>query len=171
MHFSRRGGIQGIFLPALAAMSFNAGADVVLVQASTPYSDEAHVRDAVKSQCQLDSKLPEFVRDFAKADGIDVELSSDAVNTHKGKVLMLEITGVEAPGGGAWSGAKSMSVAGKLYQNGKVVGDFTATRYSGGGFFAGYKGTCSIIGRCSKTLGKDIATWLKNPTPKAHLGD
>jgi hypothetical protein len=102
---------------------------------------------------------------------MEVSLESGTLDTKKGKVLLVEITGVTAPGGGAWSGAKSMSIAGKLYDNGKMIGDFTGMRYSGGGFFGGYKGTCSIIGRCSKTLGKDVATWLKNPTSGAHLGD
>jgi hypothetical protein len=171
MYYSRNGAVQGIFLAAALAMSCNAGADEIRIQSSTPYAESAHVRDAVKAECQLDTKLPDFIREYASANGTEVKLEQGALDTKKGKVLMLEITEVNAAGGGAWSGAKSMSVAGKLYDGGKQVGDFTAMRYSGGGFFGGYKGTCSIVGRCSKTLGKDIADWLKNPTEHAHLGN
>jgi hypothetical protein len=171
MHMTSKGGIHALFLAALATMSCNAGAEEILIQANTPYSDGAQVRDAVKDECQLETKLPGFIREYARANGMEVSLESGTLDTKKGKVLLVEITGVTAPGGGAWSGAKSMSIAGKLYDNGKMIGDFTGMRYSGGGFFGGYKGTCSIIGRCSKTLGKDVATWLKNPTSGAHLGD
>ncbi len=40
-----------------------------------------------------------------------------------------------------------------------------------GGFMGAYKGTCALLGRCTKTLGKDIAEWLKNPVNNATLGD
>lgn len=158
MYASRKAGFQGVILFAVLAISGHAGADEIRIQSSTPYAKSAQVRDAVKDECQLDTKLPGFVREYARANGTDVTLESGTLDTKKGKVLMLEITDVSAPGGGPWSGAKSMSVAGKLYDKGKLVGDFTGMRYSGGGFFGGYKGTCSIVGRCSKTLGKDIAT-------------
>jgi len=58
-----------------------------------------------------------------------------------------------------------------LKENGEVIGSFTGARYSGGGAFGGFKGTCAILGRCIETLGKDIATWLKDPTMNAMLGN
>jgi hypothetical protein len=159
-----------IFL-LVSGMSGVAVADPIHIQASTPFAASAQVRDAVKQECQLDTKLPGFVQEFAQGNGIEVQLDSGTLDTKKGKALMMEITEVYAAGGGAWSGGKSMSIAGKLYENGKIVGDFTGRRVSGGGAFGGYKGTCSIIGRCSKALGKDVASWLANPTRNAHLGD
>ena len=42
---------------------------------------------------------------------------------------------------------------------------------SGGGVFGGYKGTCAIIGRGARAIGRDISTWLGNPTDGAELGD
>jgi hypothetical protein len=86
-------------------------------------------------------------------------------------VLELTISQVHAPGGGAFSGAKSMTVKGVLRDNGKEIGSFTATRYSGGGVFGGYKGTCAIVGRCAKAIGKDIAQWLEDPKKGSELGD
>ena len=90
-----------------------------------------------------------------------------ALDRKKGRVLALEITEVHAPGGGAFSGPKWMSVKGELFDNGKQIGSFRAKRLSTGGAFGGFKGTCAIIGRCSKTLGSDIAGWLGSPTPNA----
>ncbi|MEJ2404442.1 MAG: hypothetical protein P8171_09165 [Candidatus Thiodiazotropha sp.] len=45
----------------------------------------------------------------------------------------------------------------ELFENGKKIGSF--------------KGTCSILGRCVKALGKDISEWLINPTMNARLGE
>jgi hypothetical protein len=160
-----------ISLLIAATTSSNAIAEEILLNAKTPFAEHAQVREAVRSDCQLETKLPAFIKKFADSNDIQVALQTEPFDTNKGKVLLLEITNVYAQGGGAWSGSKAMSIAGKLYDNGNMIGDFTAMRYSGGGFFGGFKGTCSIIGRCSKTLGKDVANWLSNPTKNAHLGD
>ncbi len=40
-----------------------------------------------------------------------------------------------------------------------------------GGLFAGFKGSCSVLGRTVKAIGKDIAEWLVNPVLDADLGD
>jgi hypothetical protein len=62
-------------------------------------------------------------------------------------------------------------VSGVLRDNGRRVAGFTAHRATTGGFFAAYKGTCAIVGRCAKTIGSDIAGWLSDPKDGAHLGD
>ncbi len=148
-----------------------ASAQEVQVPAEVKFSADANVREAVINECNLQTKLPSFIRTYGEKNGIDVVLSDKALNKkQKGRVLLLEITHVNGAGGGPWSGAKSVDVKGKLYKNGKLIGSFTASRYSGGGMFAAYKGTCSILGRCVKTLGKDIAKWLKNPSKNARLG-
>src|SRR4030065_483798 len=79
--------------------------------------------------------------------------------------LSLPLTGF---GVGAWSGAKHVPVEGTLWENGKIKGTFTAMRYSGGGAFGGYKGTCAILGRCVKAIGKDGGGWLRAASMKAH---
>ena len=64
-----------------------------------------------------------------------------------------------------------MTVKGTLREDGKPIGNFTAERFSGGGVFGGYKGTCAIVGRCAKAIGKDISIWLQNPGKNSRLGD
>jgi len=163
-----------LLFAAITAITAGAGSAVaagVQVAATTSFSENGAIREAVKNECELQTKLPGFVKEFADSYGIDVALTENNPNKNKGKVLVLEITGVSGGSGGAWSGAKSVQVKGELFESGKSVGNFIASRYSGGGMFAAYKGTCSIMGRCVKTIGKDIATWLKKPTKNAHLGD
>ncbi|HEY7863336.1 MAG TPA: hypothetical protein VIE39_06745, partial [Thermoanaerobaculia bacterium] len=68
-------------------------------------------------------------------------------------------------------GAKWMTVNGTLYDRGKQIGSFRAKRFSSGGAFGAFKGSCAIIGRCAKAIGQDIAGWLAAPTPNALLGN
>jgi hypothetical protein len=129
------------------------------------FAETSGVRAAVRNECKLETKVTRFLDEYSE----EVELVDDPSGSKDR--LELTITNVNAGGGGAWSGPKSMTVQGQLFQNGKPGPTFTASRYSGGGMFAAYKGTCSIVGRCAKAIGKDIAKWLENPTNDAALGD
>jgi hypothetical protein len=151
----------------LAALPAGA-ADTTKILRSIPFAANAPVPPAVRDQCALQTKVPEFIQ---QAAGSSVELVDGALDKKKSRVLELEISEVHAPGGGAFSGPKWMSVKGELYDKGKQIGSFRAKRYSTGGAFGGFKGTCSIIGRCTKAIGDDIAGWLGAPTQNAELGD
>lgn len=133
------------------------------------FGKELFVPPAVRAECRLDTQLPEFIESFARNAGVNVIKTGAAPGA--GRVLKLEYTNIVGTAGGAYSGAKSVTVEGKLYENGKLIGSFTGRRVSGGGAFAGYKGTCSILGRCVKALGQDIARWLEAPSMNARLGD
>jgi hypothetical protein len=149
----------------LAGVSDPAHAESVQVLKTIPFAEESSAPQKVKDECQLQTKVSKFLASFSS----DVEL----VDTlgKQGRVLELAITDVHAPGGGAFSGPKRMTVKGTLRENGKAIGNFTAARYSGGGVFGGYKGTCAIVGRCAKAIGKDISNWLKSPGKDSRLGD
>ena len=143
-----------------------AAAGPVKVAKTLSFSAESEVRQKVKDECALQTKIPAYLAQYSS----DVELVEGDLGS-EGRVLTIEITAVHAPGGGAFSGPKSVSVSGVLQENGATVGNFRGARYSGGGVFGGYKGTCAIVGRCGKAIGKDIATWLKNPGKDSLLGD
>lgn len=155
---------------AIAMLPSIAFADGTLnVQKMASYDKNLSVPQAVKTECMLESKIPEFVEAAAKGQFDSVNLVNQVPNG--GKNLTMKIVGINATGGGAWSGPKSVTIEGKLHDKGKVVGTFKATRYSGGGAFGAYKGTCSILNRCAKTLGEDVARWLQDPVDGARLGD
>jgi len=137
----------------------------VKVLRSIPFAENSGASGNVQSQCELQTKVPSFLGQYASNVELVDELGSS------GRVLELTISNVQASGGGAFSGAKFLTVTGVLRENGKRIGNFTATRYSGGGAFGGFKGTCAIIGRCAKTIGRDIANWLKSPSKDARLGN
>ncbi|MEO8010122.1 MAG: hypothetical protein ABI650_00615, partial [Dokdonella sp.] len=87
------------------------------------------------------------------------------------QVLEIQIEDSESRGNAFIGHRKSTTATGTLYRGGERVGSFTARRDSMGGMFAGYKGSCSVLGRTVKTLGKDIAAWLAAPSMDAQLGD
>ncbi len=142
----------------------------VLVIKPVAFKKDIYVRAAVKQQCNLDGKLTQFIEQYAADQYADIITDSGRAPKNA-QVLTVVIEEVVGGGGGAWSGAKAVKVKGTLTKNGRVIGDFIARRYSGGGFFGAYKGTCAIMGRCVKALGRDIAEWLQNPTRHAALGD
>jgi hypothetical protein len=137
-------------LAALVSLPLAAAAQVK-VQEKIAY--EGGVTDAVKKECALDTKIPQYVKSAAGSAG-------------KG-TLEMKITNVLAPGGGAWSGPKAVTVSGTLRDGGKVVGTFTARRQTTRG---GY-GTCQMLQRDAEAIGKDIGAWLKSPSMDAKLGD
>lgn len=148
--------------PALAA-------ETLYLPSEAGYAKDALIPRAVEAECALPQKLIQFTREYARGDFDALETAGKAPS--KGRFLKLEITHVEGAGGGAWSGAKSVTIRGSLQVDGKPGASFAARRISGGGAFGGFKGTCAILGRDVKALGKDVADWLRSPVDGARLGD
>lgn len=166
--------LSSILLLAMMTMglqSFAQKVDTLVVPESISFAENTRVRGKIKTECRLEEKTSTFIRSFTQGNAYSkVVTQKPASGAYH--ILEAEITQVHGPGGGAWSGPKSMRVSGKLKDNkGKVIATFEASRYSTGGAFGGYKGTCSILGRCTKAIGKDIAAWLVDPEPNALLGD
>lgn len=162
-----------LLLSAACALPLSAlaGDGTLTLEKKAPFAKGLSVPDAVRAECGLEQKVPEFVQEFAKK-GFDNVVLADSVSAKTaGKALSMKIVDITGTGGGAWSGPKHVTIEGTLWQDGKVAGTFRASRYSGGGAFGGYKGTCAILGRCVKALGKDVATWAIAPSMDAALGD
>ena len=169
MRAIRRAGIGIVVGAALCALAGSARADEsIKVLRSVGYSESTFVRPEVKSECRMTEQLPQFIQEYAHENGIDVELVDSLPAT--GRVLELQITDTIETGN-AWTGRqKGLVIQGRLLQDGAVVGSFRARRMTMGGAFGGYKGTCSFFGRCAKTLGHDVAEWLRSPGTDASLG-
>lgn len=143
----------------------------VTILKKVPFEEPDEIRSAVREECQLQTKLPRFVKKFGEENNLNVHLVDDLSEAQTEHVLKMTITQVHAPGGGAFSGAKWMVGDATLLKNGQRVSGAKSKRYSTGGLFAAYKGTCDIVGRCSEAIGEDFATWLTDPTDGARLGD
>jgi len=143
----------------------------IKVQSISAYAKNNKIRANIKDECKLDVKLPKFVQSFATSNGINVQLIDKVTSSTKGKALVIEIVDAVSQGNAFIGHRKFTKVKGTLYENGKMKAGFTGGRFSGGGFFGVYKGSCSVLGRTVKTIGKDVAGWLKNPVDGAELGD
>lgn len=160
-----------LVVPVLCVPFAGFAAGTLNLQDLAPYEKGLPVPDAVRAECQLELKVVELLQSAAARNFDKVVMVRDGSKGDAGQSLAMKITGITGTAGGAWSGAKFLTVDGTLRENGKVIGTFRATRLSGGGAFGGYKGTCSILGRCAKALSDDVAKWLTAPTMNAKLGD
>jgi hypothetical protein len=160
-------GLIAIFVASMGFAGVALAGATVQVHKVISYAENTTAPQKVIDECELQNKIPAYLSQYARKAValVDGEFSQE------GRRLELEISGAHAPGGGAWSGPKSVEVLGKLYEGDTLVGDFVASRYSTGGMWGGFKGTCSIAGRCAKAIAKDISVWLKKPTMDARLGD
>lgn len=152
-----------------AAVQQYTGTGTLVIKEIT-FAKGAYIRDAVRNECHLPDKLAHFVEQYS-ADQYAGTITDASVAPADAQILSIEIESATGGGGGAWSGGKAVMINVKLTQNGKQLGDFKGRRFSGGGAFATFKGTCSILGRCVKALGRDVSEWLQHPAKGSVLGD
>jgi hypothetical protein len=162
--------VVGSTLLAMVASPFMRAADAsevrpIRVLQDTPFSPAADVPADVRKECtELGDELP---RAIVRANrSVTLVSTPTALTERTGRYLSVEITKIEAHGGGAFTGPKHMKVRGALIENGREIADFEAKR---GAMAAA--GTCTTLQKAEKDLGADIGVWLTNPKPHAHLGE
>jgi len=146
-------------------------AGAIAIHRAIPYAPDNHIAGNIKSECILPTQLSDFIKNYGDEYGLDIVQKDTVAAEDPGKVLLVEIVDAVSSGN-AWLGhRKYTEIKGTLYENGATVASFRAGRRSGGGAFAGYKGSCSVLGRTVKALGRDVANWLKSPVNDDTLGD
>ena len=138
--------------PAAAALAISRRA---------PYAADALVPAPVRRECDLERKVPQILKSRL---GDDATLS-DEVPKASGRSLELAITQVIARVGGGFTGPKSITVRGTLYDKGTRVGGFTARNADPYGI-----GVCVQLARAVDEMAGDIATWLQSPGKDDRLG-
>lgn len=148
-----------------------ATADSLIILNTASYQEEENVRLKIRRECELEWLVPEKVNKYASGDYDNIYFTDGVPPTTPAKVLSMKIIDAKGQGGGRRSGAKSITIEGTLTQKGNVVGSFIASRTTvTGGWHGGSKGTCALLERCAKRLGKDIGAWLEKPSLNATLG-
>ncbi len=122
------------------------------------------VRKCGMPQRQIDTLVAE-----AKAAGVDLVVSDEAVAAGKGRVLVIEIA--NALDGADGYRARQVALFGRMLQDGTKLGSFYARRSTNKGFWSGYPTVCSALNLCQDVLSRDIVPWLKSPTADARLGE
>ncbi len=162
-----------VALASLHLSTANADEGILNIQKAVPYKPGITVPPNVKLECELPKKLAEYTKSAVENDFATVNVVDAPAKNAAGRTLIMQIVGIDATGGGAYTGKKGMSIEGALWEKGRQVGNFQATRYSGGrrSTFNPYPGTCKMLRYDAQTLGKDVAKWLRNPSMDARLGE
>ena len=157
----------------LVATSAQAGGKhpEVTIAPNVPYAADSKVPDAVRQECNLETVFAEYLHDMLNDYRIPYRIAPGSLSDETGRVLEVEINHVHAPGGGGWSGPKSVTAVGKLREGEQVLGTFTASRFYTGGMFRHFKGNCSFLETSVKKLSQDISKWTTRPTMDAQLGN
>lgn len=143
----------------------------ITIQNVMPYGVDSMIADNIKDECEIGQQLSASIKEAAEDNGLELR-GVDAVDTSEpGNVLKLEITHAVSKGHPGLGHRKGTSIRGELFENGKLLASFSGARTSGGGFLGKYRSSCSVLGRTVEALGKDIVTWLKQPSNNAYLGD
>jgi len=116
----------------------------------------APIPEAVKNECALDTLLGNYALSAINQRIGSVQSVTAPEQAGADKVAQLTILSVHAPGGGMWSGSKSMSIRVDVRKEGATVDSTILTRRAKAG---GYS-TCGMLERTAAALGKDVAVWL-----------
>lgn len=155
----------------LSGASLPSTAQTISVPKPVPYAADSDIAGSIKRECPLGNQLADFISEYARGHKIAVSLVGETNPATPGRVLVLEIRDAESSGNAFLGHHKSTVVRGQYFEDAKLIGSFKDRRDSMGGAFAGFKGSCSVLGRTVKAIGKDVAEWLVNPVLDAELGD
>ena len=154
---------------AFGARSPKTAPKAVLLETPVTYHPQADVSDKIKQECKIEDMLAQKVGAALarnnKDKGGDGTIAAGAP-TGEASVLRLQITYVLGVGGGAWSGPKAITVAADLIEDGKVARQTKINRWTTGGMFGGFKGTCALLERSATAIGKDLGQWTRDPSYK-----
>jgi len=140
--------------------------DAPLAMSMASFSNPDGIPSSIRDECDLPAFQTDVLKRSLSAARIPVELvESDGVPA-TGKFLQVRIESAVSAGNAFTGHMKQVVVSTKLFENGVELAKETHTRESRGGMGAGFKGSCSVLRRCSETLGKDIAKWVKAQSRK-----
>jgi hypothetical protein len=152
-------GIVGVAL-GFCSMTYAAG-EAISVSSAAKYYDEKVISPKIVSECSsLGSQFSGFTKEYLEKEGWQVSLVDNVDSVGQGTKLKLEITNASSSGNAFIGHHKSVSISASLYKDGKLVDTLATSRDSGGGAFAGFKGSCAVLTRCVNTLGSDVAKWV-----------
>jgi hypothetical protein len=145
----------------VAFLPFASFADPLLVSPSADYAASGSVPDNIKAECKLPAAQSEAVVKELVAAGIPAQVAPSGGVPAKGRFLKLQIESAVSAGNAFMGHQKQVTTSAHLFQDGKEISQATKTRDSMGGVFAGYRGSCSVLHRCTNVLAKDVADWVK----------
>jgi len=133
------------------------------------YSSKARIAQNIKDECKIDQGFVNYLKEIGTKNGFNIIVKNSIASNEV--ELKIEITDAFSSGNAFIGHRKFVSIAGSLSKGGQSLGSFEAARRTGGGMFAGFKGSCAVLARSVKALAQDTVRWMKKPSEKAMLGD
>ena len=123
-----------IVAAALLGSAIQSGASAqsttVYMTQLAPYADARQIDKAVLTECPLPVQQAELIVTQAAKAGITVVRDDEAAKAGKGRVLQVEIVNAISSGNAFVGHRKQVSIKGKLFEDGKEIGDFVGRRSS-----------------------------------------
>lgn len=141
----------------------------IYIKPMLSYAPNSKVAANIKSECTIPKQIVDFIVKFSNEQGINVVVKNNI--SSKDIELKVQIDDAVSSGGAMRGHHKFVTISGKLVKGKTEYESFQAGRVSGGGFWGAYKSSCSVLGRTTNTLGKDVAGWLASPYDDIILGD
>jgi len=141
----------------------------IKISSKVAYAKDSKISYAIKNECHIQSQLTKYTKSYGEDN--DLKVTIDDAPASSDMELKMEIDNAVSSGNAFMGHRKYIAMTAKLYKNGKLLSTMHAARKSGGGFMGGFKGSCAVLGRSAKALGKDVARWLKNPVDNAYIGN
>ena len=132
---------------------------------TAPYDSGIEVRRAIRKECDLERRVAHEIASEVRGRVSAIKRAAVVNADTPGLALELKIIGVEG-GVGAARGNKTLTVAGTLYEDGKLAGSFIASRQTRHGHR-----TCRMHWENIGEIAEDVSRWMAAPTRDAYLGD
>jgi hypothetical protein len=116
-------------------------------------------RMEVRTECKLGEMLETHVGDALR----HVNKGPGTTTATDGDVMKVTVMTIWGARGNNWTGPKGLLVHADLLEDGKVVRSVDLHRTTMGGFFGAFKGICSFMDRNAVSLGRDLASWSRDP--------
>lgn len=144
---------------------------VVKIHTIIPFAKDNMIASNIMNECNIGEQLSEFITTYSKDKNIEVQRLPAVSSTDAGQVLLVEIINAVSEGNAFIGHRKFTQIKATLYRDGVELSSFVGARNSMGGAFAGFKGSCSVLGRTVEALGGDISNWFMNPVKNGRLGN
>jgi len=138
---------------------------VITLPYAAPYETGLRVRPAIRRECDLERRVANEIGSTIRGQFASIQKRAVVNASTPGMALELRILHVEGKSGAA-RGHKILTVGGTLYEDGSVIGSFTATRRTKRGRHA-----CRMMWENIEEISEDVSRWLETPTRDAYLGD
>ena len=136
-----------------------------------PFAKEAFIKASIKEECDIEKQLADFIKEYSIENSVKITFDTNATKEDSEYYLDIEIVDAISEGNPFLGHNKRTRVSGILYKNGKELANFKGQRHSRGGFGAGFKSSCSVLGRTVQALGEDISQWIRTPRNGSMLGE